>query len=106
MISLLQKGLDKALRWGEENGLSFSPSKTVAVVFTHSTKGHSGFPHLKMGATMIEYSNSVKYLGVRLDSKLTFKAHLEEISKKALRLLMAAKSVMNKLRGLSPISSR
>ena len=55
---------------------------------------------------MIEYSNSVKYLGVRLDSKLTFKAHLEEISKKALRLLMAAKSVMNKLRGLSPISSR
>ena len=106
LTRLLQQAIKKALKWGEDNGLVFAPAKTVAVVFTHKHKGSTPFPKLRMGQVELPYADGVKYLGVFLDSKLTFKTHLTLQCKKATRLLMSARGIMSKLTGLSPKSTK
>ena len=106
MVSLMQVALNKVRRWGDEHGLTFSLAKTVAVVFSLGRKGSKDFPPLKFGGQEIQYSNSVKYLGVTLDSKLTFKEHLLDKCKSATRLLMGARTIMSKLTGVSPSAAR
>ena len=54
MFSLMQQAVDKVLRWGQETRLDFDPAKTVVVVFTHSHKGHSEFPLLRMAGRDVE----------------------------------------------------
>ena len=66
-------------------GPSFSPDKTVVVVLTHKQAGNTDFPELGLGGSgaALEYSSSVKYLGIILDHKLTFKEHVREKCKKS-----------------------
>ena len=74
IIQLLQSSLNKALAWGHRNGLTFATSKNKVVIFT--TKYKYKFTKLSMNGTDLPFSSEVKYLGIILDSHLTFKAHL------------------------------
>ena len=60
--------------WGKKCGLTFNASKTVVLLFTKSSvvhKKYEGQKQIKMDGQHIPFSDSVKYLGVTLDSKLT-----------------------------------
>ena len=68
----LQEAADKAVQWGNENGLTFSVEKTVVVVFTHkydkTIKRDLGNAQiLEFNGKKIEFSQTVKPLGVILD---------------------------------------
>ena len=67
--------LNKLTKWGRSCGLEFNPTKTVAVYFSHSRKviQHK----LKIDNTYINYSDTVMYLGVKLDNKLSWKEHID-----------------------------
>ncbi len=54
----------------------------------------------------LSYSDMVKYLGVLLDSKLTFGSHIREEVKKATRLLYCFKTSVRQLWGPSPYLAR
>ena len=86
--------------------MTFSAAKTEAIVFTHKHGGSLGFPSLRMGTRLLPFSDSVRYLGVILDSKLNFKEHITNQSKKAKRLLMAARGTLRKQCGPSPAETR
>ena len=76
--SKLQACLSSVALWATENGYMFSPTKTSAKHFTV----HPG-SHLRSNLTIynkkIEYTESVKFLGLIWDEKLTFKKHLSEL---------------------------
>ncbi len=54
-----------------------------------------------MGDKDLEYSDTVKYLGILLDRKLTFGAHIRDTAKKATRLLHCYKTSVGQLWGPS-----
>ena len=60
--------------WGEGKNLKFNPLKTVAVLF--STKHKSKQKNLKLGGKFIKHDNKVKYLGVTLDKRLSWRDHI------------------------------
>ena len=103
MVKKMQKAIDTAVSWAAENGLRFNPAKTECCFF-HNKQSRSvpTFDDLKMGGVTLKYSSQIKYLGLILDQRLTFKPHLEQKCLKAKRLLNLAKQVIGKEWGLAP----
>ena len=93
--------MTRRCEWGSRQGLSFSPSKTVAVLFSRKTvKPH---PYLlRVGTTAISLSDQVKYLGLLLDRRLTWSSHIKWKIKQAKGLLLKLANSMGKVWGLSP----
>lgn len=101
LAELMQPAVDKAVRWGARNGLVFGAAKTVAVLFTH--RRIKKLPKkLKVDGTRIKYSGTAKYLGITLDTKLTFRAHILDKLQKAKNLLLRVKRGVGKLWGPIP----
>jgi hypothetical protein len=68
--------------WCDEHSLSVNPNKSGLVAFTRRRKLQGFFePHL-FGMTL-HRSMSVKYLGVILDSRLTWREHVAVRVRKA-----------------------
>ena len=61
ITSILQKGIDKTTRWGEENGLTFGIAKTSAVVFTHKYTAEKPFTSLKLNGEPLPFTRRVKW---------------------------------------------
>ncbi len=78
--------LRKIKEWGGKHGLSFNPNKTAAMLITNKLKFRD--PVLTMDGTQLQLVNNFRYLGVILDRKLNFTAHIENVCGKAERLLM------------------
>jgi len=87
--------------WCGKLGLSVNPDKTGLVAFTKKRKLTGFFePHL-FGKTL-QRSMSVKYLGVILDSCLTWKEHVDVKVKKAQNSMWACRRVCGVMWGLKP----
>jgi hypothetical protein len=67
--------------WGMKCGLKFNPTKTEAVLFSRDNpnKRKAVVPRLRMSNTIINLSESVKYLGVTLDRKLFWTEHMKAL---------------------------
>ena len=87
-------------RWCQTKDLSISALKTKVVMFTWN-KNWSLRP-IKVGNTTIGLSNSAKFLGVTLDSKLNFNEHITNITKKATASLMQCRRAVGPTWGLTP----
>jgi ribonuclease HI len=98
---LAQQAINIAENWARNNGLSFSASKTEAVVFTWNRKQTLSNP-LRLGHLPIKTVNQARYLGVILDSKLSWKPHIEDRTKKATAALMQCRRAFSKTWGLRP----
>ena len=104
MVRLMQECLDEILKWGDENGLTFNPTKTVAVVFTankNEEKAWKAPPTLRMENKTIAYSEEMKYLGITLTKRLTWSVHLDGRVKKGIKILNWAKALVGQQWGLS-----
>ena len=68
-----------------EAGLELSPTKSVAVLLIKGKLVASiNFPgKLRVNGEEIEFSQEARYLGVQLDRKLNFRAHIDLKIKKA-----------------------
>ena len=72
--------------WCNEVGLSVNPDKTGLVAITRKRK-LQGFFEPQLFGVKLSLSGSVKYLGVILDYRLTWREHVEVKMRKAHNLL-------------------
>ncbi|KAI5707907.1 hypothetical protein M8J77_012291 [Diaphorina citri] len=90
----LQATLDKLLDWSKTNGLKFSLEKTFGMVFTK--KRELIAPRLYFSEHRIEFQREIKWLGLYLDPKWTFKNHIKKTKIKSLKALNVLKILGNK----------
>lgn len=101
LCNLMQGALTRVQRWCDDQQLSVNPRKTEAVLFTHKRK-LEGFHQLTLYGQRLELTPQVKFLGVILDNKLSWKAHIEHKYKKATAALWQCRRAVGKTWGLTP----
>ena len=88
-LILLQKTINKHLKrvkkWLDANKLALNLDKTNFVLFYSYQKKVTEPVTLKFGRKKIQQENCVKFLGVLLDSALSWKYHLAALAKKLAR---------------------
>jgi len=87
--------------WCTKSGMTVNPGKTELMIFTKKYKV-TGFKPVKLCGKELQLANQVKYLGVILDSKLTWTAHIEHKCKKASNVFYQCRGAMGKTWGVSP----
>ncbi|KPJ08991.1 Retrovirus-related Pol polyprotein from type-1 retrotransposable element R1 [Papilio machaon] len=92
--------LDHVRKWGVRNKLNFAPQKTKAMVITRKIKYDS--PRLNMGGRSIELTKCMKILGLTVDDRLTFNAHIRAVCTKALSLHRQLSTAAKISWGLNP----
>ena len=103
-MCLIQRIVDQLIRWGETLGLTFNPTKTVCIMFTRATDKTIKYPKrlLKIGGKEVPLSTDTRYLGVYIDSKLTWNIHFDIVVKKAKQYLCSMVNCLNKTWGPKP----
>ena len=92
--NMAQKALNIAANWASEQELQCRSKKTEIVLFTHKRNPDLG--SLSMNGSKLELSQEARLLGVTLDSKLTWKPHITQITRKATTALMQCGQIMGK----------
>ena len=77
---LLETQTENITKYYQTWGLKINPDKTEAVMFTTRRINRPTFKILNQN---IEYKNELKYLGVTLDKRLTFRSHISQAIGKA-----------------------
>jgi len=98
---LLQWALHTVEMWCDKLGLSVNPDKTGLAAFTRRRKLPGLFEPRLFGTTL-HCSTSVKYLGVIVDSRLTWREHVDLKVKKAHNLLWACRRACGVMWDLRP----
>lgn len=98
---IMESALKDIVKWASSNGLGVNPKKTELVLFTRRYKIPE-FPLPKIDGVPLKLSSEAKYLGIILDSKLTWKRNIEERSKKAINALYTCRKLVGKNWGLQP----
>ena len=82
-ISHLETCLSTLHSWLCSNGLSLNPDKSEAILFgTHQRlRTFPATPSIHISDTKVELSDQITSLGVVMDSKLTFNAHITALCK-------------------------
>ena len=82
---VVNRELRKVRKWLEANRLALNVDKTNFVIFHLQQRKLTDHIVLKIGNKKIKQESYVKFLGVLLDSNLSWKFHLAELSKKLAR---------------------
>jgi len=102
MVSgLMQWAILTIETWCSEVRLSVNPDKTGLIAFTRKRKLQE-FLEPQLFGVKLSLSGSVKYLGVILDSRLTWREQVEVKVKKAHNLLWACRRAFGAGWGLGP----
>ena len=100
---MTQKSLEHIDTWCKENGLSVSALKTHSVMFTWRRNWRDQLSRpLQIDGTEIEIRNTTKFLGVTLDSKLSWNEHIEQKCKKAKGILLQCRRAIGPCWGFNP----
>ena len=98
--NMAQKAINIAANWASEQELQCSSKKTEIVLFTHKRNPDLG--SLSMNGSKLELSQEARLLGVTLDSKLTWKPPITQITRKATTALMQCGQIMGKTWKIKP----
>ena len=96
LVAEAQSAVNKATDWGKENGLEFSPAKTAVILFARNKKPKK-LAKLKVYDKEVEFVDSAKYLGLIIDSSLSWKPHIKLKLKKAKAHLQIVRAAGSKL---------
>ena len=97
---MAQKAINIAANWASEQELHFSSKKTETVLFTHKRNPDLGF--LTINGSKLDLSKEARLLGVTLDSRLTWKPHINRITRKATTALLQCRQIVGKTLEIKP----
>ena len=80
----------------------FNPSQTEAIIFDRSKKYKVSPPSIVMDGQELEFTDHIKYLGMIIQSRLSWTAHVLGQIKKANMLLNRARIIIGRELGLDP----
>lgn len=100
MTSKMQKALDFVETWCTSQSLRVNPNKTEMVLFTR--KRRFELRPISIFGSELARSQEVRYLGVTLDSKLSWKSHISKQAQKALATFWACRRMFGQTWGLKP----
>jgi hypothetical protein len=79
-----QREVDSLLGWAKENAVSFDSGKSEVIHF--KCRRQDGPTSILVNDSRIEPAEHIRWLGVHLDSKLSFKQHVATWCSKALKM--------------------
>jgi hypothetical protein len=82
----IQRGLNCMVAWCEHWNIKVNEEKTRVIYFTH--RNRPPVSPLTLNGRYIPFVNSVKYLGVIFDRRMTWRLHIAMIEAKAFRTLI------------------
>jgi len=98
---VMQKALSVIAKWASSCGLGINPGKTELVLFTKRYKIPEVIPP-SLNGTRLVFTDRARFLGLILDSKLSWRPNTTERVKKATMALYACRSAVGKRWGLKP----
>ena len=98
---ILSNSLSMLSSWARKCGLNVNPAKTELVLFTRKKK-IPNFRLPQLNGVELSLSNSAKFLGIFLDSKLDWRFNLTERIKKAYAALYSCQKVIGTKDGIKP----
>ena len=101
IFDLMQQALRTVEQWCRQVGLSVNPTKTNMVLFTKKRNTSGAHPLQFFGSELV-CVEQVKYVGVILDSGLTWSAHIDFRIKKACMAFGQCRRSFGKTWGLKP----
>lgn len=94
---LADASIGEVKSWLMSMGLTLAEHKTEAVLIT--SRKIEEFLTIKVGECRITTKKQLKYLGVMIDNRLTFKAHLEYVAEKAISATASLCRILPNTRG-------
>lgn len=79
---ILQRTIENLTEWSTQNGLKFSLEKTRCMVFSRRRRAQL-MPSLYLAGTPIKVVHKTRYLGLMIDSKLTWVSHIRDIRERS-----------------------
>ena len=103
MTRSMNNVLESLQQWATEHRVSFSASKSSAVLFSSRS---TPYPHdnLILNDEIIPWSNSQRYLGVVLDSKFTWKLQVDNMRQRADKALNILRFLAGTWWGAHPLT--
>lgn len=105
VCALMQNGLSMIEQWCHQYGLRVNPQKTEMVLFTNRRKIEA-FKAPIFYEVSLQRTDQVKYLGLILDQKLNWKAHVERVCQKATVAFWQCRRAIGRTWGFSPKITR
>ena len=102
LYSQAQETLNEVEAWAEDRGLKFSHTKTEIVIFSNKRRLATDQYQLTFYGNPMDIGKSVKYLGIIIDTKLSWKNHINMIWKKANSIIMQCKRIIGVTWGVNP----
>ena len=82
------------LNWNTQKILLFNPGKTEFIQFTSRFVGNPVLSQFSFGNTIIELSDKVRDLGVKLDKELNLRQHVNGTCKKAISAIRSISRII------------
>ena len=101
MRDILQSAITEFNQWFKDHGLTISAQKSFCMIVNQQRLDQVVKP-LVIDNAQVPFVKQMKYLGVIIDAKLSWKPHILEAISKAKRNLMIARRIVNKDWGLNP----
>ena len=83
----INEDLSLLFEWLCANRLSLNVAKAEFIIFKPTRKNFKTRVTLRLNGTTIFESNKIKYLGLIVDDRLSWKFHIQELSKKLSRTI-------------------
>ena len=91
-VRQIQLSINRSHQWVAKHGFEFSTHKTVCMHFTRC-RGLFPPPDLFLGTTKLASVPATRFLGLTLDTKLTYLPHIRDLRQRAMRSLDLLKSL-------------
>ncbi|KAF6518244.1 hypothetical protein HZS61_002322 [Fusarium oxysporum f. sp. conglutinans] len=101
---MASSSIDEMVRWGAANGVSFDPKKTEVMHFSRSKFRTA--PAVRHGDVEKHPEAALRWLGIWLDSRLSFRIHVEKWAAKAKAVAYHLRGLTNTIHGPLPSAVR
>jgi hypothetical protein len=101
LVSYLETYLNRLELWLRDWRIAINVSKSTAVLFAKTTRCIQRPRPVQLFGEPIQWVDTARYLGVTLDTRLTWSAHVNQVGRKAAQRLGVLGPLLNRRSGLS-----